>query len=81
MEEIKNSVVEILKKYTFKQSVWDNCTGSSKIIADLKINSARIVDIILDVENKYNINIEDELFEKIVTIDDVVKMIFAKINA
>ena len=78
MEEIRNSIVEILKKYTLVPSVWDDYSGSTRIIADLKINSARIVDVILDLEEKYNISIEDEILEKLITIDDVVKMVEEK---
>ncbi|HOY31913.1 MAG TPA: phosphopantetheine-binding protein [Bacteroidales bacterium] len=80
MEKIKETIVEILQKYTFNKSVWDNFSGQTKLMADLKINSARIVDIILDVEEKYNITIEDNLLEKLITIDDVVKMIEEKIK-
>jgi len=81
MEEIRNSVVEILKKYTFDPNVWDNFSGGKKIIQELKINSARIVDIILDIEEKYAIAIEDEVLEQIGTIDDIVRIIQEKTKA
>jgi len=78
MDEIRNNIEDILKKYTFKNTDWDGITGSSRLIEDLKINSARIVDIILDTEEQFGITIEDELLEKLVTIDDIVSMIQAK---
>ncbi|MEI6346652.1 MAG: acyl carrier protein [Bacteroidota bacterium] len=78
MDENKNKVIEILKKYTFNESVWDNYTENSKIIVDLKINSARIVDIILDVEDEYGIVIDDYLLEKLITIKDILDIIEQK---
>lgn len=78
MDKIRNNVEAILKKYTFKNTDWNSITGSSHLIEDLKINSARIVDIILDTEEQFGITIEDELLEKLVTIDDIVSMIQAK---
>jgi len=78
METIREKVIHILKKYTLNPSVWDNYSAQSRILADLKINSARIVDIILDAEKEFDITIEDELFEKLVTVDDVIVLISQK---
>ena len=68
MDEIK----KIIEKYAFNKELVRNANLESKIISDLKINSARIVDIILDIEEKYDIMIEDSYLEKLITINDVV---------
>lgn len=80
METVREKVIAILKRYTLNTTVWDNFTNRSRILADLKINSARIVDIILDAEKEFDITIEDELFEKMITVDDVVLLIYQKIK-
>ncbi len=80
METVREKVIVILKRYTLNTTVWDNFTTRSRILADLKINSARIVDIILDAEKEFDITIEDELFEKMITVDDVVSLIYQKIK-
>lgn len=80
METVREKVIAILKRYTLNTTVWDNFTTRSRILADLKINSARIVDIILDAEKEFDITIEDELFEKMITVDDVVSLIYQKIK-
>jgi len=80
METVREKVIAILKRYTLNTTVWDNFTNRSRILADLKINSARIVDIILDAEKEFGITIEDELFEKMITVDDVVLLIYQKIK-
>ncbi|OQA00304.1 MAG: acyl carrier protein [Bacteroidetes bacterium ADurb.Bin408] len=78
METVREKVIAILKKYTLNTAVWNNFTSQSRILADLKINSARIVDIILDAEKEFDITIEDELFEKMITVDDVVTLIYQR---
>lgn len=79
MENIKTECIEILKKYTFNQEVWENFNDKSSIIDDLKINSARIVDIIIDLEEKYNIEITDEELDKLSCFQDIVMLIKSKI--
>ncbi|MDD2635766.1 MAG: phosphopantetheine-binding protein [Bacteroidales bacterium] len=78
MDEIKNSVIEILRKYTINKDVWNNFGENSSIVRDLKINSARIVDIIIDLEDKYNIEISDEELEKLTCFKDIVDLIKSK---
>ena len=79
MENINTECIEILKKYTFNQEVWENFNDKSSIIDDLKINSARIVDIIIDLEEKYNIEITDEELDKLSCFQDIVMLIKSKI--
>ena len=80
MENIKTDLINILKKYTLAKDVWKNFNENSSIISDLKINSARIVDIVIDLEEKYDIEITEEELEKLTCFKDIVKLIDSKIN-
>jgi len=80
MEKIKENVIEILRKYTFNESVWLGYTDDFDITKDLKINSARIVDIILDLEDKFQITIKDEELDKLKTVKDIIVIIAEKTN-
>ncbi|HNY44156.1 MAG TPA: phosphopantetheine-binding protein [Bacteroidales bacterium] len=80
MENIKTDLINILKKYTLAKDVWNDFNDNSSIISDLKINSARIVDIVIDLEEKYDIEITDEELEKLTCFKDIVKLIDSKIN-
>ena len=51
------------------------------LINHLKINSARIVDIILDIEDHYQIEIDDKSIEKMIRVGDAVEIILTKLNA
>ncbi len=80
MENIKQNVIEILKKYTFNNEVWIGFNENSSIINDLKINSARIVDIIIDIEEIYDIEITDEELDSLTCFKDIVDLIHKKTN-
>ncbi|MFO7880028.1 MAG: phosphopantetheine-binding protein [Bacteroidota bacterium] len=78
MESIEIKVVGILKRYSFEKKVWNKYQPELEIINDLNINSARIVDIVLDVEEEFDIEIDDDNLEKIVTIKNLTDIIEQK---
>ena len=51
---------EIIKPYIQDQSAFESLTENTDFINDLKINSANLVDVILDIEEKYNIVIDND---------------------
>jgi acyl carrier protein len=78
METLFAEIKEIIRKYAFDKKLVDDAKESSRIIADLKINSARVVDIVLDIEEKYDIEIDDKSINKIITIQDAMNVISQK---
>ena len=78
MDNLLNEVKEIIRKYAFDKNLVDTATENSKIIADMKINSARIVDIVLDIEEKYGIDVDDKSIQKIHTLGDAVNVVKQK---
>jgi len=78
--EIQKEIIQIIEKYAFDKSKVQNASAKSSIIADLKINSARIVDIILDIEEKYDIEIDDDDIPKMITVEDAVNIIKKEIQ-
>lgn len=81
MSEIHDKVISILEKYVFNKDIMDTATPDSNITKDLKINSARIVDIVLDIEDEFEIEIENKLLEQLQTIQDVINIIQQKVSA
>lgn len=80
MEQLKQEILEVLKKYAINKKVFENLPENPHIANDLKINSARLVDIVIDVEEKYNIEIENDQLKNIIYLNDIVKLIQAKLN-
>ncbi len=75
-EELKN----IIAVYVPEKEILDNLTLEHDLINDLKINSAHIVDIVLDIEEKYDIMIEDDVIMQMGTIGQAIDVIHGKVQ-
>jgi len=52
-------------------------TPESRLVEDLKADSANIMVMILELENQFNIEVEDEVILNLKTVGDVTKYIEA----
>ena len=52
----------------------------SRFIDDLNINSSHLVDIVLDVEDRYDILVEDSEMEEMRSVADAIRLISKKVN-
>ena len=59
---------EIIKPYVPNAERLENLSPETDFIKDLEINSANLVDIILDIEEKFDINIDNEGMEKMLNV-------------
>lgn len=80
MEKIKKDLIAILKQYAIEKDIIDTISDNSNIINDLGINSARNVDIIIDIEEKYDIVIADEDIKRLTTVKEIISLITEKLN-
>jgi len=78
-EEVFKKVVDVLMKYSKADVPRENIAMETSILDDLKINSARLVDIVLDFEDIFDIEVEDEDADKVMTVGDGVNLVLAKI--
>lgn len=76
-----NELKEILKPYVRNEQAFENLDANTHFINDLEINSANLVDVILDVEDKYDIEIDNESMEKMQTVKDALLVINEKLKA
>lgn len=79
-EDIIKQLKEIVKPYIQNQSAFDSLTENTDFINDLKINSANLVDVILDIEEKYNIVIDNDSMERMVNVKAAIEIIEAKLS-
>ena len=79
-EEIIKELKQIVKPYIQNQSAFDSLTENTDFINDLKINSANLVDVILDIEEKYNIVIDNDSMERMVNVKAAMEIIEAKLS-
>jgi len=77
--EIRAKIVQIIGIYAKDKDALEAATDETNILQDLKVNSARLVDVILDFEDAFDIEVEDEDADSVNTIGDAVSLITAKI--
>ena len=80
-EEKMSALLEIVKPYTQDFDALSKITEDTQFIRDLKINSANLVDIILDIEDKFDIEIDNDSMDKMMNVGSALEVIEAKLAA
>lgn len=70
----------MLSPYTENKELLAGINEKTDLINDLQINSANLVDIIIDAESKYNIEIDMDSAEKMTTVGSCIDVIVEKMN-
>ncbi|MDI9569510.1 MAG: phosphopantetheine-binding protein [Pseudomonadota bacterium] len=78
-KEIFKEMIDILRLYAKDKEGLDKATMATHILDDLKVNSARLVDVIIKCEDVFGIAIEDDEADKIRTVGDAVALIGKKL--
>jgi acyl carrier protein len=79
-EEIFAQVVKILTPYVKNQEALDSVSAGTHILDELKVNSARLVDVVLEFEDAFDIEIADEDVDSVETVGNAVELIQAKLG-
>lgn len=81
-KEIIERLKPIIKTYAPDQvkGKIDGLTEDSNFIKDLNINSVNLVDIVLDVEEEFNILIDDDSMEEMLTVKASIDVILNKLG-
>ncbi|RWX00392.1 phosphopantetheine-binding protein [Flavobacterium cerinum] len=77
-EEIIEKLKTIVKPYVNNQEAYENMNESSDFIKDLGVNSANLVDIVLDVEEQFNIVIDNPEMERMLDVKTAIDIIEVK---
>lgn len=77
-DEIFTHVVEILTPFVKNKEALATVNADTNILKDLEVNSARLVDIVLGMEDVFNIEVADEEADGVVTVGDAVQLILKK---
>jgi acyl carrier protein len=78
---ILEGLKEIMSPYISDKSLLASTGEATKLIDDLSINSAHIVDIILDIENKFNITLAEKDMEVMDTVGHCITIVEKKLAA
>ena len=76
--EIMGTVVKILTPWVKNEDALQSVSMETSILDDLKVNSARLVDVVIAFEDEFDIEIEDEDVDSVNSVGDAVQLISAK---
>lgn len=79
-QEIIEKLTTVIKTYVEDKEALDKITPETHLINDLNINSAHLVDIILDTEEAFDIEIDDESAEQMLTVKAAVDIVSSKLT-
>ncbi|MEM6651434.1 MAG: acyl carrier protein [Pseudomonadota bacterium] len=76
--EIFDTICKLLAEYTRDSK---QITENTRIVADLEIDSVNVFDLIMEVEDAYDINISMELISTTHTVGELVNVVEGLIGA
>ena len=80
-EELIAKLKTIVHPYIQNEDAFNNLSEATDFINDLKINSANLVDVILDVEDEFDIRIENDDMEKMTSVKAAMDIVNEKLAA
>lgn len=78
-QETLEKLKAIVKPFVKDEEAFQNLTEETDFINDLQINSANLVDIVLDTEEAFDIDVDNESMEKMLTIKAALEIINTKL--
>ena len=79
-QEIIEKLKPIVKPFVKDEEAFNNLDVKTDFITDLNINSANLVDIVLDVEDAFGIVIDNASMEKMLNVENTIAIIQTKLS-
>lgn len=73
--EIVNKLIEIVTPWARDAGAMESVSESTKLLEDLKINSARFVDLVLEIEDTFEVEVPDEKADLVITLGDAADLV------
>lgn len=78
---VENKLFDIVKVYLPQDVDHDAIEPESHLLNDLNINSAHLVDIALDVEDEFDITLDESDMENMQRVQDAIDIVQRKLPA
>jgi acyl carrier protein len=79
-DEIRDKILGVLSRFAERTGKKVKLTESTKL-DELDINSAQMIDIVLDLEDEFGVSIDDTETPKLKTVSDLVNLTESLVNA
>jgi len=80
-DELTQKLKAIIKPFNNNPDAFENLTEHTDFINDLKINSANLVDIVLDIEEVFDVVIDNADMERMLDVKTAIEIIEGKLAA
>ncbi|MDY8136100.1 acyl carrier protein [Aquimarina sp. 2201CG5-10] len=80
-EELLSKLKTIIEPYVQNQEGLQQLSEDTEFIKDLEINSANLVDVVLDVEDEFDIEIDNDAMDKMLNVKASIEVIQNKLAA
>ncbi|MGY3055708.1 acyl carrier protein [Pedobacter sp. UYEF25] len=77
--ELLEALKEIVTPYAEDKAAVQHIDENTDFLTDLKINSANLVDVILDIEEKFGIEIDNDSMSKMLNVKATEEIIEKKL--
>jgi acyl carrier protein len=79
-DDLISKLKTIISPYVQDEEAFKALTEDTDFVKDLKINSANLVDIILDIEDEFDIRLENEDMEKMLDVKSAMAIVASKLE-
>ena len=79
-EELIAKLKPIIEPYVQDEEAFKNLSEDTDFVKDLQINSANLVDIILDIEDEFDIRLENEDMEQMLDVKSAMSIVTSKLD-
>lgn len=79
-EQLIAKLKPIIEPYIQDEEAFKNLSEDTDFVKDFKINSANLVDIILDIEDEFDIQLENEDMEQMLTVKSAMSIVTSKLT-
>ena len=80
-DALQHELLALIRPYVAQPELLDHVTPETHLLRDLKINSAHLIDIVLDVEKAFDISIDDDAVAQMNTVGDALRIISERRSA
>jgi acyl carrier protein len=71
-DEIRNAIIEILQPHA---KVGQDLAGETQLVADMGLDSVQVMELLTEVEDRFDISIPLNLLPEVRSIDDLCEQI------
>jgi acyl carrier protein len=72
--QVRRAFLELIKPFV-RSDRFDSVTDATLLVDDLKVNSTRFVDIVLEAEDRFKIRVDDDDMRRFERVGDAVDFI------